>query len=560
MHLLIPRIKACKAWTISMCLLSMLACSPLVMAQAKSARERGLRTTQTVTGLAQPSSTLMAEHVSVNFGGANASAQANTRQQLADARPMAVSVREYGIGTMTKDEILTAAKAIMSPAKANQIANLIKGVITQGKVGSGVFIYDQQIRPKGSSRDMKLSWSVTVTENGYVFAPDPKVTDPDPTTVYMLYTSLATQSGLPSTWTYADAGTLKWQLRKADGSPASAWTTVNTGGAFDELDTDSEFIINCLANNNTAGCPTGYVDAKKLISDTASVSAVIDYVRKVAPAYDESIDPSTGDTIYQPQMAVSYDQRLLSQSTCLGGQFRNVGRLGYNLKTTVDRFQVTPEGFVQQVNSFSSNSLSPTQSFDITANLTTSIAYASSKIISPFTAEILNISEMPGVQYAAPIVYSSSDHPPVSIVSGIGSISKTAPNQFTIYLQGQQTFSAPAAASNITLNLNPLSVQDIVVNSIKYDWYGAIRANSIEVGFGPSNAYGMNGPIYCSSNNLWWGGCWGSYFGGGGMNQTRAVNASIKPYLVNGNNTVSLMSIREGITTATLTVTTCEAN
>jgi hypothetical protein len=381
------------------------------VSSAQSSREWGLRAIQAVTGLTQPASALTSEHVAVNFGGskpAKTTSSSGQRQHVADARPMAVSVREYGVGTMTKAEIIQAAKAIMSTAKANQIAGIIKGVMAQGKVGSGVFIYEQQVRPKGAPRDMKLSWGVTVTENGYVFAGDPKVIDSDPTLVYLLYTSLAAEAGLPSSWTYADAGVLKWQLRKLDGTPATAWTTVNTGGAFDET-ADSEFKISCLANKTTAGCPTGFVDAKTLMAETASAAAMIDYVRKVAPAYDETLDPSTGETVYQPQMSVSYDRREYDRTGCSSGNFRNIGRRGYTLKTTVDRYQMgESDQLATRINRFEGTSISPTENFDLSKTLDMTSQSLSNQVIDSFTSALVASSTVRGLQYLAPITTYST--------------------------------------------------------------------------------------------------------------------------------------------------------
>jgi hypothetical protein len=379
-------------------------------AHAQSARTLGLRATQTVTGLSTPTSALTSENVAVNFGGSRpAAVNARQQQKVADVRPMAVTVREYGAGTMSKAEIVTAAKAIMSPAKANQIATVIKSVMAQGKVGSGVFIYEQQVRPKGVTRDMKLAWGVTVTETGHVFAGDPKVVDSDPTTVYMLYTSLAAETGLPQTWTYADAGVLKWQLRKRDGTAATAWQSIYTGGAFDESSVDSEFKINCLANKLTSGCPNAYVDAKTLMKETESIAAIIDYVRKVTPAYSESQDPSSGETIYQPQMAVSYDRREYDRTGCSAGSFRNVGRRGYTLKTTVDRYQMTEsESTATLVNRFEGTSLSPTENFDLSKTLVVASQSLSNQVIDSFSNELVPSSSVLGLQYLAPVTTTST--------------------------------------------------------------------------------------------------------------------------------------------------------
>ena len=322
---------------------------------------------------------------------------------------MAVSVREYGEGTMTKAEITAAAKSIMTPAKANQIAGIIKAAMAQGKVGSGVFIFEQQVRPKGVARDMRLSWSVTVTESGSIFAGDPKVIDPDPTVVYMLYTSQAVETGLPTSWTHPDAGVIKWQLRKRDGTAATPWTVLKTSGAFDESGTDSEFKVNCLANMSTPGCPTGFVDAKTLMAETASASSIIDYVRKVSPAYDEVLDSSTGETIYLPQMTVSYDRREYDRTGCNSGNFRNIGRKGYTLKTTLDRYQVQEsDPRPIRINRFEGTSISPTENFDVSQTISLTSQSLSNKVINTFTGALVDSSTIHGLQYLAPITSLST--------------------------------------------------------------------------------------------------------------------------------------------------------
>lgn len=539
------------------CLCCLLTCS----VQAQSSRSLGLRAIQTVTGLTQPASSLTSEHVGVNFGGSTAAApSAAQRQSVADARPMAVSVREYGVGTMTKAEIVQAAKAIMSPAKANQIAGIIRGVMSQGKVGSGVFIYEQQVRPKndsGTTRDMKLSWGVTVTESGQVFAGDPKVTDPDPTMVYMLYTSLAAESGLPSTWTYADAGVLKWQLRKRDGTPATSWVSVNTGGAFDEAGADSEFKVNCLASNTTAGCPTGYVDAKTLIAETASASAVIDYVRKVAPAYDESQDPSTGEIIYQPQMSVSYDRREYDRTGCSSGNFRNIGRKGYTLKTTVDRYQILDtDTTATRINRFEGTSLSPTDNFDVSKTVDMTSQSLSSQVIDTFTSALVPTSSIRGLQYVAPITtYSTlnnannlrlestqSDMAMSWVAGGNGNYSMYLGTIADNYWGGY----GAVYDRSMTFNLSsPDILSKFLLAGAWFDDWLHVKLNDQTVYIGPFGGdrlevvrYGRGyGVQYCSSCIR------GAELG---TNWAMTPNIDLRPYLRTGQNTIWMRTIVAG--------------
>lgn len=531
-------------------------------AHGKTPTALGLRATQNVVGIDAPTSSFLLEHAPINFGSSQVAAGTVQRQSVSEARSISVSVREYGYGTMTKGEITQAAKSIMLPSKAEAIGQMIKAFIAQGKVGHGVFIFEQQVRPKGVDRDMKLTWSVTVTDGGQVVAGDPKVVDADPTIVYLVYTSLAVEAGLPAGWKWTDGGSLQWQLRRRDGTPTTNWAAVNTGGAFDERDDDSEAMIRCLADRSRGACPSGYVDARTLMEDTASVASIIDYVRKVAPQYDEQTD-SSGQTLYAPRMAMSYDQRTLLRSSCSAGTYRNAGRIGYTLKTTIDRYQLFESQTVAaRINRFESESISPTQTFDVSASISNGFTSLSNKLLSPYTQDILYIADIPGVQYVAPVQVTSSNDQAILISGGPSNVSVSQPfrGKYVLDFVGTPTGSGPAAATTVTLQLNPQDFTNFYIDFMSFDWYGAVKINGVEVLYGPSFAYVHNGPIYCSSNNLWWGGCWASYYGEERMNQQISVDVNILPYLVNGNNTIQLMSIRNGITRARMQATSCLAN
>jgi hypothetical protein len=145
------------------------------------------------------------------------------------------------------------------------------------------------------------------------------------------------------------------------------------------------------------------------MKETESIAAIIDYVRKVTPAYSESQDPSSGETIYQPQMAVSYDRREYHRTGCSAGSFRNVGRRGYTLKTTVDRYQMTEsESTATLVNRFEGTSLSPTENFDLSKTLVVASQSLSNQVIDSFSNELVPSSSVLGLQYLAPVTTTST--------------------------------------------------------------------------------------------------------------------------------------------------------
>lgn len=375
----------------------------------------GLRVTQSVTGVSTPITDIFSEKVTVNFGASKSQALIlnNERHQrpLRNNAALIVPVRNYGDGAYTKDMIIKDALNYMNNDRVNRISIALKLMMAQGKMSNGVFVFEQQVKPIGVAREMKLSWSVTVVDGGKVISADPKIVDADPTIVYMLYTSLATDSALPSTWKWSDGGILQWQLRRKDGTPTTAWSYVNTGGAFDEKDDDSDFKVKCLAYSNRAGCPVGYWDAKTLVDQTSSIASVIDYVRKVEPMYDQGLnDPSTGEATYVPRMAVSYDRREYDKTGCTSGNYRNIGRKGYTLKTTIDRYQVIAnETEPMRMNRFESESLSPTENFDISKNVTVASAALNSTVLDSFApGNLVSTSDVIGLQYVSPISTSTT--------------------------------------------------------------------------------------------------------------------------------------------------------
>jgi hypothetical protein len=321
-----------------------------------------------------------------------------------------VPIMPYTSGSKTKDEIVTQATNFLLPF-ATDVGNALKAWMTANNYKAASFVYEQELIPSGVSRTMKLVWQLSITEGGRTMYGAPRVIDGDPTYVYITYTPKALAVGLPSTWAYADAGILKWQLRKRDGTPQTNWVNIDTNGAYDEPvanGSDPNSGVNCLANKRSSpSCPTAYTDAHTLISSTSSNGAIIDYTRKLQPQYTTLSDGSQ-----QPNMAISFDTRSLHHNnSCTNGTIRTAGRYGLTLTNTFDRFvlddtQTTPT----LVKRNTSNSFSPTQGFDYTQTTSLPISQVQSLVINPFdpTGPLVSTSAVPGVQYTAPI-YEDGD-------------------------------------------------------------------------------------------------------------------------------------------------------
>ena len=321
-----------------------------------------------------------------------------------------VPIMPYASGSKTKDEIVTQAKTFLLPF-ANNVGDSLKAWMSANNYKAGSFVYEQELIPSGDSRTMKLVWQLTVADGGRVFYGAPRVIDGDPTYVYITYTSKALAAGLPSTWAFSDAGILKWQLRKKDGTPQTSWVNIDTQGAYDEPvanGSDPNFGVNCLADkSNSPLCPTIYTDAKSLMSSTSSNGAIIDYTRKLQP--QNTLLP---DGSQQPNMAISFDTRALHHNnSCTNGTLRTAGRYGLTLTNTFDRFVLDETtSFPSLVNRSTSNSFSPTQGFDYTQTTALSISQIQALVINPFdpSGPLVSTAAVPGVQYTAPI-YEDGD-------------------------------------------------------------------------------------------------------------------------------------------------------
>jgi hypothetical protein len=340
-----------------------------------------------------------------------------------------VPVMAYSSGSATKDAIIAQATSWLLPYAASLTTSL-KSWMAINNYKAGSFIYEQEVVPQGTARSMKLVWQLAVSDTGRGLYGAPRLIDADPTYVYVTYTPKSVATGLPSSWAYSGAGILKWQLRKRDGTPQTSWASVDTNGAYDAPTSngvDIDFGLKCLADKSSSlGCPTAYIDTKTLITNTASMGAIIDYVRQVAPVYDSTIDASSGATIQTPRVSVSIDTRTLTPTDCTNTTYRNTGSYGFTLNSNVDRYTVNEDMTTPQfVQRFTSTSTSPTSSYDLTVSTTLSSTLLQSQVINPFdtSAGLVAVSVVPYLTYLAPLT--------VADTSDIGVISTSTAANFT---------------------------------------------------------------------------------------------------------------------------------
>jgi hypothetical protein len=350
----------------------------------------------------------------VGYSGRGLEIQPDSTENANSASLIAgIPAMPYVSASKTKDEITTQATAFLQPY-VNYIGTSLKTWMAANGYKASSFVYQQELTPRGAGRTMKLIWQVSITDGGRLIYGAPRVIDSDPSYVYITYTSLQATQGLPSTWKYTDAGLMKWQIRRKDGTPVTSWVTINTNGAFDTPESgDTNAGLNCIVNkNSSSACITSYVDAKQLIADSNSNGAIIDYVRQLQPLYDTTIDTATGNTVQSPRMSFAINTRTLTPSDCSHAQYRNAGTYGFTLQSTVDRYTLREgENAAQLAQRFNTTSLSPTQPFDLTQNTSLHSNDLQGLVINPFDSNgaLISTATLPSSTYVSPLSLNDSN-------------------------------------------------------------------------------------------------------------------------------------------------------
>lgn len=389
--------------SLALCLSALLSFVPLRAAAQQDTFALGLRLAQSVLDIASPTSSTNAAIVQMDYGSAPQAEQKalTTLAGSADPRIMATT-QAYGNGVYTMAEIEASAKASLVPQQDTLLSKM-RAAAVAARVSGVVWIFAQTVRPKGSVRNMKLSWYLLIAPGGRVLTMDPKVVEEDPTVVYMVYYSKAVGRSLPASYAWADAGLIKWQLRRYDGTAVTGWTTVDTGGAYDAPDNDSEQGPRCVATAETLGsCVQGVTTARKLMADNASRKSVIDYVRAVEASYNPA---SNGE--YTPDVKISFDTRQYTRISCSVGTYRCAGSVGYTVVETLDRYTMADtDALPSKLNSLSGlNSSRPAQTFDVSVAVSDKPAVVDPFVIDPFDQPLalVSTSQMPGIISIAPM-------------------------------------------------------------------------------------------------------------------------------------------------------------
>lgn len=207
---------------------------------------------------------------------------------------------EFGQPLLSSDLLPAATTHLV--ALAPTIGARLRTYMRANGISTGTFSYTQKVMVESSTTPMHIVWQLLVDPSGKLRYGDAALVSDAPKYNNAIYVSLAVDEALPSSFAYLNAGFLV----------SSAAGTANVFGAYDApLEGDPDAGLKCLINKRSSGtCPTSHPDMLHLLGVNGSTNGVLDYVRRLAPVYDDLEDASTGETIHLPHIWVRTNSRV----------------------------------------------------------------------------------------------------------------------------------------------------------------------------------------------------------------------------------------------------------
>lgn len=213
-----------------------------------------------------------------------------------------------------------------------------------------------------------LLWTMSTDQNGRLIYGKPKLVPPKPKTLYIVYTPLTVEDGLPPDMNYPNAGKLFVQTRdEGFGVVPGTDEYISHNGVFDE-DTKSFPVDNpdtpdvdeslnysdnieyaskvkclmtdgCGAINPSTGKP---LSVQQLMDDRGASLAVVEYVHKLKPAYNTEPDANGNYVPISNRLVI--DKRVVTYNGCNDPTYYNKGHYGFSLRSSLTRYIVSPTG------------------------------------------------------------------------------------------------------------------------------------------------------------------------------------------------------------------------
>ncbi len=281
--------------------------------------------------------------------------------------------------------------------------------MSQKGISVGFYNYTQEIMVQTLTgvKKQAIGFNASIDISGRGTYGKPKIVNPDPLVLEAVYAPLKTEEGLPTSWKYPDAGTIKYRVLNKKFEPLSAWSSVNVNGAYDE-DSDGNSRVQCLMDVRAAGCTAGTTDVNQLLASTGASYGLVSYIKKVQPDY--TTDAAGNAT---PTGAISVDSRVWNCTS-----YTNKGHYGFVLALMADQYLAEPTDKLVKFNlvqSFGGKGISPTEPYEKTVPVTAlNGAHPDTVIIAPTPGDDSlwsrsDATKMQNVVYVAPVVANGSD-------------------------------------------------------------------------------------------------------------------------------------------------------
>lgn len=376
------------------------------------------------------------------------------------------------------------------PAFQSRIGTYVRN---QG-LSSAFYSFTQEINVTTAlgTKRQAIGFNLTVDPNGRPLYGAPKVIDPDPLILEAMYTPKAAIAGLPSNWTFPNAGTIKYRVMNKKYVPLTGYYIVDVGGAFDSDPdaADSDAKLRCLMDLRYPGC-SGPTDIRTIAGQVGASLAIVDYVRQLEPDYDQMPD---GTLIAKG--AISYDERFWD---CLN--FINRGYFGYVLNMRAERYSMTPEATVspyQLLQMFGGKTISPTERFDKAVPIgSLNGVPPASVVISPHPGDnalwsVNDATAMKNVVYLAPVRARGGD----GTINFTGTTNgDTAIRQETTFGDTREYYIGMVCTAcwgtgqydrSVTFNIdNPATLDELAVIQEGFDDWMSVTVNGTTVFVGP---------------------------------------------------------------------------
>ena len=277
----------------------------------------------------------------------------------------------------------TAAQAAVSSYLSNYLGTIAKSMsgfmkASSGGVAMGFFTFVQNVQianPGGQPTQSQVFGTLTVYPNGQYEYLGTNVDNSAIYILYAIYQQARNASYLPAGWTLPYAGDTQWELLKVsvNGNTLQAaavpvngniWNVINDNGAYDApvaMNGQNQVV------NYNAGV-SNWVNQQivPMMKQYNATLGVISYGEQVKVARTSSGAPIT---------AISVNSRSLT-SGCGGNTLTSAGQYGYLLNYVNNTYTVQPNGEYTPLQQTSTNGLSPTQSFSLSAAVASGTSYS----------------------------------------------------------------------------------------------------------------------------------------------------------------------------------------